>query len=307
MREIFLILDEVETGPMSVHDVLVCVEEGRAHAETQYWESGLEAWETLTSLLPGLAAEAESGGDVEIASNPQCRVEDGVKTVPDHPQLVRPPAPLGGSIAPSAAVSESALRVQALRDSRRERERGGSLLLMAWFFGMIAAGAACFHFIPLGRIAMAIAGLVGVILAIIALFNGRVLGGIIALLAASIIPFGVFTVAKAKDLRPSVFTNIEKAKVEKKAAQPGFKDVKLDVVGDVRRLSVVVQTLSSGSPEKLQVIVSWLGEEDRVITTTNVPLAGGVAIPPGESVKFTVDAPADPAILSFRTKIAPLK
>ena len=304
MREIFLILDETETGPMSVHDVLALVEEGRAGAETQYWESGLEEWEPLTALLPGLTAGADPEDSVEIATNPQCRVEDGSQTPPEVPRLVRPPS-VGSATAPSTAV-DSALRVAALRASSRKRERGGSYVVMAWFFAMLAAGAACFHFLPNGRIIMLIAGLIGVVLAILAIVGGRVFGGVVALLAAAALPFSVFTVAKAKDLRPALFTDIEKARAEKTAAQPGFKDLKLEVSGAARRLSGIVQTVAGGSPKKLQVIVSWLDADEGVVTTSNIPLAGGEAVPPGSSLKFTIDAPSDPAIRNYRTEVAPL-
>ena len=308
MREIFLILGEAETetGPMSVHDVLAHVDEGRANAETLYWESGLEDWEPLSSLLPGLAADARPTTSVEVATNPQCRVEDSSEVPPDRPRLVRPPSARSASNTAAPSSLDSALRVAALRESSRKRERGGSYIVMAWFFTLLAAGAACFHFLPMGRIAMAAAALIGVVLAIMAMIGGRVLGGIVALLAAAALPLGVFTFAKAKDLRPGFFVDIEKARAEKTAAQPGLRDLKLEVIGEGRRLSGILQTVPSGAPTKLQVIVSWLDADEVVVTTSNVPLGGGEAIPPGSATKFTVDAPADPAIRSYRTEIAPL-
>ena len=308
MREIFLILgdSETETGPMSVHEVLARVEGGHAGAETLYWESGLEDWEPLTSLLPGLAVDAAPTTSVEVATNPQCRVEDGGQIPPDRPRLVRPPSAGSASNTTAPSSSDSALRVAALRASSRKRDRAGSFVVLAWFFALLAAGAACFWFLPMGRIAMAVAGLIGVVLAIMAMAGGRVSGGIVALLAAALLPVGIYTVAKGRDLRPAMFTDIEKARAEKTAAQPGFKDLKLEVAGERRRLSGIVQTVPSGSPEKLQVIVSWLDVDEGVVTTSNVPLAGGEEIPPGTASKFTVDAPADPAIRSYRTEIAPL-
>ncbi len=304
MREIYLILDEIETGPMSVHDVLARVEEGRAGAETQYWESGLEAWEPLTSLLPGLAAGADSDDAVEIATNPQCRVEDGSEIRPDRPRLVRPPSP---ALASAATNTNAALCAEALRASSQKSDRAGRLVLIAWLFGLIAAGAACFHFLPYGRIVMLAAGVIGIFFAIGALLSGRIFGGFLALLVTTALPYGVFTFTEANDMRPAFFIDIDKAKAEKKAAEFGFKDVKLEISGDARRLSGLVQTRPSASPEKLQVIVSWLDGSGAVVATSNVPLAGGAAIPAGVSSKFMVDAPVGPAIHSYRTEIAPLK
>lgn len=269
-------------GPCTIEEVREHIESGRADGATPYWEEGMEDWAPLVELIPELAGPAAAPAGVPVA-----------RPVPA--------VPLAGQVPAEPRLTVMTAQAQFALRAKRDRV-GWRAAVIGWLLVFAALVAALFHGSPLAIGIGLLAVVAAALAAFVVLANRKVLGGLVLLASAAVLPYLVFAYAKRNNMTPFGMTfGREAATVDRQSFD--FLDATFTRGNGEMTLAGRLHNRSGRPLGNLQVTVEWLDGGGVLLGKSSTVVNGGAEVQPDQAVPFTVTAKDDPAVNKYKSYV----